>query len=50
MKGMGKTKTFSDLSAEIRKRPGAAEEIDARRLAIIASVRSNELRKRRRAP
>jgi hypothetical protein len=47
---MGKTKTFSDLSAEVRKRPGAAKEIDARRLAIIAAVQSNELRKRRRAP
>lgn len=46
---MGKTKTFSDLSAGVRKRPGAAEEIDARRLAIIAAVRSNELQKRRRA-
>ena len=47
---MSKTKTFGDLSAEVRKRPGAAEEIDARRLAIIAAVRSNELRKRRRVP
>ncbi len=47
---MGKTRTFSDLSAEVRKRPGAADEIDARRVAIIAAVRSNELRKQRRAP
>lgn len=47
---MGKTKTFSDLSAEVRKRPGAAEEIDARKLALIAAVRSNELRNRRRVP
>lgn len=47
---MGKTKRFSDLSAEVRMRPGAAEEIDARKLAIIAAVRSVELHKRRRVP
>lgn len=44
---MAKTKDFSDLSAEVRKRPGAAEEIDARKRAIIAAVRLNELRKQR---
>lgn len=36
---VAKTKAFSDLSAEVRKRPGAAEEIDARRRAITAAVR-----------
>jgi DNA-binding XRE family transcriptional regulator len=35
---------FSDLSEEVRKRPGAAAEIDARRRAIIAAVRLAELR------
>jgi DNA-binding Xre family transcriptional regulator len=40
-------KAFSDLSDEVRKRPGAAEEIDARKRAIIAAVRLNELRKQR---
>lgn len=50
VKGVGKTKRFSDLSAEVRKRTGAAEEIDARKLAIVAAVRSNERRKRHRAP
>ncbi len=44
---MAKTKAFSDLSAEVRKRPGAAAEIDARKRAIIAAVRLNELRKQR---
>jgi len=38
------TKPFSDLSDEVRKRPGAAEEIDARKHAIIAAVRLAELR------
>jgi predicted XRE-type DNA-binding protein len=41
------TKPFSDLSDEVRKRPGAAEEIDARKRAIVAAVRLNELRKQR---
>jgi transcriptional regulator with XRE-family HTH domain len=41
------SKPFSDLSDEVRKRPGAAEEIDARKRAIIAAVRLNELRKQR---
>lgn len=40
-------KAFSDLSDEVRKRPGAAEEIDARKRAIVAAVRLNELRKQR---
>ena len=39
-----RSKAFSDLSAEVRKRPGAAEEIDARKRAIIAAVRLAELR------
>ncbi len=38
------TKPFRDLSDEVRKRPGAAEEIDARKRAIIAAVRLAELR------
>jgi DNA-binding XRE family transcriptional regulator len=38
------TKPFSDLSDEVRKRPGAAEEIDARKRAIVAAVRLAELR------
>ena len=41
---MAKAKAFSDLSAEVRKRPGAAEEIDARKRAIVAAVRLNERR------
>lgn len=45
--GMAKTKAFSDLSAEVWERPGAAEEIDGRKRAIIAAVRLNELRKQR---
>ena len=44
---MAKTKAFSDLSAEVRRRPGAADEIDARKRAIVAAVRLNELRKQR---
>lgn len=39
-----RSKAFSDLSAEVRKRPGAAAEIDARKHAIIAAVRLAELR------
>jgi DNA-binding XRE family transcriptional regulator len=39
-----RSKAFSDLSAEVRKRPGAAEEIDARKRAIVAAVRLAELR------
>lgn len=38
------SKPFSDLSDEVRKRPGAVEEIDARKRAIIAAVRLAELR------
>lgn len=44
---MTKTKAFGDLSAGVRKRPGAAEEIDARKRAIVADVRLNELRRLR---
>ncbi|MGB7686155.1 MAG: XRE family transcriptional regulator, partial [Solirubrobacterales bacterium] len=40
-------KAFSDLSDEVRKRPGAAAEIDARKRAIVAAVRLNELRQQR---
>lgn len=40
-----KSKPFSELSKEVRKRPGAAAEIDARRDAIVAAVRLAELRK-----
>lgn len=38
------TKPFSELSKEVRKRPGAAAEIDARKRAIVAAVRLAELR------
>jgi hypothetical protein len=44
---MSKPKPFGELSEEIRSRPGAAEEIDARKRAIVAAVRLNELRKQR---
>jgi DNA-binding Xre family transcriptional regulator len=42
-----RSKAFSDLSEEVRKRPGAAAEIDARKRAIVAAVRLNELRQHR---
>jgi DNA-binding Xre family transcriptional regulator len=45
---MKATKKFSELSEEVRKRPGAAEEIEARKRGIVAAVRLNELRQRRR--
>lgn len=45
---MAVTKKFKELSEEVRKRPGAAEEIEARKRGIIAAVRLNELRQRRR--
>jgi DNA-binding XRE family transcriptional regulator len=44
---MSKTKPFGELSEEVRSRPGAAQEIDARKRAIVAAVRLNELRKQR---
>jgi transcriptional regulator with XRE-family HTH domain len=44
---MSKPKPFGELSEEVRSRPGAAEEIDARKRAIIAAVRLNELRRQR---
>lgn len=44
---MSKPKPFGELSEEVRSRPGAAEEIDARKRAIVAAVRLNELRKQR---
>lgn len=44
---MAATKKFKELSEEVRKRPGAAEEIEARKRGIIAAVRLNELRQRR---
>ncbi|MGH2974534.1 MAG: type II toxin-antitoxin system HicB family antitoxin [Solirubrobacterales bacterium] len=34
-----KRKPFSELAKEVRKRPGAATEIDARKNAIVAAVR-----------
>jgi DNA-binding Xre family transcriptional regulator len=38
-------RTFSwELSKEVRKRPGAAAEIDARKRAIVSAVRLAELR------
>lgn len=39
-----KRKPFSELSKEVRKRPGAAAEIDARKRAIVSAVRLSELR------
>lgn len=39
-----KKKPFSELSKEVRKRPGAAAEIDARKRAIVSAVRLAELR------
>lgn len=33
---------FRHLSRQVRKRPGAAKEIDARKRAIIAAVRGRE--------
>ena len=44
---MSKPKPFGELSEEVRSRPDAAEEIDARKRAIVAAVRLNELRKQR---
>lgn len=41
-------RSFRDLAREVRERPGAAEEIDARKRGIIAAVRLNELRQQRR--
>lgn len=43
-----KKKEFSALSDEVRKRPGAAEEIDARKEGIRAAMRLNEVREQRR--
>lgn len=34
-----KRKPFSELAEQVRKRPGAAAEIDARKNVIIAAVR-----------
>jgi DNA-binding Xre family transcriptional regulator len=39
-----KRKPFSQLSKEVRKRPCAAAEIDARKNVIVAAVRLAELR------
>ncbi len=39
---------FSDLSAEVRKRPGASEEIEARKAGIFAAIRLAELREQRK--
>jgi DNA-binding XRE family transcriptional regulator len=50
MKDVGRKKKrsrkFDDLSSEVRQRPGAAEEIDARKNAIIAAVQLAELREK----
>ncbi len=43
-----KKKEFSELSDEVRKRPGAAEEIEARKDGIRAAMRLNEVREQRR--
>lgn len=37
---------FSAISEEVRKRPGAAAEIDARKRAIVGAVRLAQLRER----
>lgn len=39
-----KTRPFSKLSGEVRARPRAAKEIDARKRAIVAAVRRAGLR------
>lgn len=39
-----KRKPFSELGKEVRERPGAAAEIDARKNAIVTAVRLAELR------
>lgn len=44
---MSKPRPFGELSEEVRSRPGAADEIDARKRAMVAAVRLNELRKQR---
>jgi DNA-binding Xre family transcriptional regulator len=44
---MPKPRPFGELSEEVRSRPGAADEIDARKRAIVAAVQLNELRKQR---
>lgn len=41
------TRRFEELSEEVRKRPGASAEIDARKRAIVGAVRLAELRERR---
>lgn len=45
---MDKTKSFRELSEEVRKRPGAAEEIDARKRAIIAAAQLAKVREGRK--
>jgi len=45
---MAVSKKFKELSEEVRSRPGAAEEIEARKRGIIAAVRLNELRQQRK--
>jgi DNA-binding XRE family transcriptional regulator len=41
-----RSRKFDELSSEVRRRPGAAEEIDAHKSAIIAAVRLAELREK----
>jgi DNA-binding XRE family transcriptional regulator len=41
-----RSRKFDDLSNEVRQRPGAAEEIDVRKNAIIAAVQLAELREK----
>lgn len=40
------SRPFDELSDEVRKRPGAAEEIETRKAAIVAAVRLAELREK----
>lgn len=42
-----KTRPFKELADEVRSRPGAAEEIDARRNAILAAMTLAEIRSKR---
>lgn len=40
-------KEFSELSDQVRKQPGAAEEIEARKDGIRAAMRLSEVREQR---
>ncbi len=38
---MTKLKAFSEFSEDVRSRPGGADEVDARKRAIVATVRDD---------